>query len=189
MSTPSSPQPKQKFDFTALLQKSPDVLHALAEALRQSQSIMMYNRMHETREITWDSVPYVFPALSVVVVPYAVARHAVHHSHCYYAVKEGNGPDAVEEVYEDWALVPFGYETFGKPFTKNQSDQVADPIAYMDLNEQEQYLPTEADAARGKKVEWRRVSYKPTNPRSALRPVVADGITVQVISPGGVYVG
>lgn len=175
------PTPKTiDINFIELAQKSPLLLETLMETLAQSGAILMFNRLASKQEVTWNSVPYVFPGHKVRSVPLDVARHAIKHSQCYYTI----GEEGQEEVVEDWFLVPYGYETFCKPVTVQEEDQILDPVAYMDLDNEANFLPPEGD--NGKPKHWRRVRRKSIRPRSGARPVIYhDGVNAMFNSVGG----
>lgn len=171
---------KKNIDFVKLHKETPEVFKLLMDTLQSADNILMFNRLSVPREVTWDSRPYVFPPHKVVAVPVDVARHAVTHSECVYVVKSENG----EYEQQDWFLVPYGYDSFCIPMDANAEAQILDPIAFMNLDQESQFLP--AEGRNGQPAKWRRVSYKPQRPRNGVRPMVASGgIGVSVLAVGG----
>lgn len=171
-------KPPVKLNFVKLYNENPELFEMLVDTIRSANTTLMFNRLSVQKEIQWDGRPHVFPPHSVVAVTHDIAQHAVRNSYCVYK-EEPTG-----EYFEDWFLVPHGYDTFCKPMDPKQEDQVLRPSQYINNAAEAEALP--AEGKNGQVSQWKRVSYKPQRPRAKARPIVYnDGTNATFLAVGG----
>lgn len=171
-------QKPKKFDYVRIRKENPELLASIIEALQSPGVVVLFNRLSRQFEVFYDGVPYVFPGHTLRSVPVEIARHCVTKGEVTFSSEDG------EEEIIDWILVPPNYDTFCLPFDEKVEDRIVNPINYLDLSQEGQYLPQEAQDGRAST--WVRRKIRPQKPRHNVRPIITSGpISVSFSAVGG----